>query len=265
MFRPLCIRGTQNCCQSNHVFSRLAFLSYIHSFHKTPQACRAYSSLPSRSLRLNTPLQVLALHSALGCSGSFSRTHHLSRILLAPHGLRWVCGCTHGRRSLEASCVWQTQQLKPREEQYQIERQHQRSDGCCAWSCHPTVSTQLYSETRVSSASCSAALVGYSCWWKSVRQLPGSETWLPLLPAVCRGSISRSAFPVGSPAVLVLSSFHVRRMAGKRHRLLTPSSLICWSWILFCSEGLMVSASRESVSDTPSLLFILVWSQLSYF
>lgn len=145
-----------------------------------------------------------------------------------------------------------------------MQRQHRGSDGCCEWSRHPTAPTLSCSETWVSSASCSAALIGYNCSWKSVGELPASERQLHLLPAVFRGSISRSAFPAESPAAHA-SSFHSRRMAGKRRRLLTPSSLICWSWILFCLEALMVSASRESVSDTPSLLFILVRSQLSYF
>lgn len=30
--------------------------------------------------------------SALGCCGSFNRTHHLTRLLLTPLWLRWLCG-----------------------------------------------------------------------------------------------------------------------------------------------------------------------------
>ena len=152
------------------------------------------------------------------------------------------------------------------EQQCQIKRQHQCSDECHRWSCHLTMSTQSCCETWASSASCSVALLAYEHWQKSVGVLPGSKRWPPLLPAVLRGCISRSAFPAGSPGALVLlGCFYTRRMARKKQRLPTPSSLICWSWILLCSEGLMVSASRESMSDVPSLLFILVQSQLSYF
>lgn len=192
VFRPFCTQVSQNTAEQSQLL-KVPFLSYVLSFNTSFQACRVYSSFSLRSLRLNTPLQVL------GSWSSFSRTHPPARVLLAPHTLRRVHGCTHGRRSPKVSRICQTEQLKPRKEPNGEAVPAQRWVLCMVVSpCSPTL---LHSETWASSAGRSAALSSHSCCGGD---LPSSERQMLRLPVVFRDSISRSAFPVWSPAAHIL-------------------------------------------------------------
>lgn len=260
MFRPHCIQGTQNCCWSNHISLRLAFLSCILFFHRTHQACRPYSSFFISFKGFETQHSVIGFGPMLCFGLPWFLQQNTSSDQACPHSLQvemslwqhlWqeICrGITH----LANSCWGQ-------EMNNSIKWKGSTSAVMGAVRSH-VVPLYLYSHGLKIKCLLPAAqrhFLATTAEVKSVGELPISERWLPPLPVVFRGSCE--------PSSSLLGCFYLRRMAGKRCRLLTPSFLICWSWILFCSEVLMVSASRESVYDTPSLLFILVWSQLSYF
>lgn len=128
VFRPFYTQASQNGTEQSQLL-KVPFLSYILSFNTSLQICRIYSSFPLRPLRLNTPLQVLG-----SCSSS-SRTHPLSRMLLTPHMLRWVHGCTHREALWKFHTFVKQSSWSP--ERNLMGRQCQLRGGCWVWPCHP--------------------------------------------------------------------------------------------------------------------------------
>lgn len=139
---PSAHRPHRNAAEQSQL-QKVPFLSKILSFNTSLQACRAYSSFPVRSLRLNTPLQVLG-----SCSSSSQD---------APLPTRW--GESMAAPTAEAFWrfhICQTEQLKPRKERNGKAVPAQR--WVLGMAVSPRSPSRPRSETWACSAACSAAL-----------------------------------------------------------------------------------------------------------